>query len=647
MMETGTPHPTRATAHRRAFLRFDLLLLLIATIMMLARNLQFYKNSLKFLGLFAGWLILLTIMNALAWSKKHMWLDQWLERFVRYCGKLSWLNLLIAGAIVIGTSIFFYTQGSYQLLVSGFETRVFLLAVAFSACTWFLYAFDKKSLWKSFSISALMTGVVWQLLNYFPFQPTYHFALAWSETSWYYYASFLFANKIYGISTLWPFLDIGKPFLLSAAYLIPNTPLWLMRVWQFALWVIPASLVAWLFYKRVGSKNVSAALMILFFFSWMMLGPVYFHLSLAVAMILGGFDRNKVWKSLFWLGLASLWAGLLRINWVPMPAILCLALYFLETPFDSTQGLLKYLRKPVIYAAFSLALSTTVFIGYALLSGRLDTRVVTKFTATFLWYRMWPNANLLYGIVPSALLVSAVLVVLIYLSWRALRYHAWRGGLLSAMLMILFAGGVYASMKIGGGTNLHNLDAYLVFLMVWVGYAVTNQIKPERAGVNFHPQESLLATLCFIPVAWSMLVLPNFQLRDIEQANLDLEQLSEVVQAAAVQGEPVLFIAQRHLLTFGLIPNVPLEKDYELLELMEMAMAGNTKYLERFQADLETHRYGLIVTYIENTELQDRSHGSAEENNAWVTYVLTPLHMYYQGILQFPDSRIEIYAPIP
>ncbi len=647
MMENNTPHPSRTTAHLRAFLRFELLFLLIATIPMLARTLHTYISSFKFLSLFTGWLIFLAIMSVMAWSKKNEWLDQWLERFVGYCGKLSWSNLLIAGAIVIGTSVFFYTQGSYQLLVSGFETRVFLLAVAISACAWFLYAFEKKSLWKSFGISALVTGVVWQLLNYFPFQPTYPFALTWSETSWYYYASFFFANKIYGTSTLWPFLDIGKPFLLSAAFLFPNTPLWLMRIWQFVLWIVPAFLVAWFLYKRVGSRNLSASLMILFVFSWMLLGPVFFHLSMAVAMVLGGFDRNKFWKSLFWLGFASVWAGILRINWVPMPAILCLALYFLETPFDSSQGLLKYVQKPLIYTTFSLILGVTAFVGYAFLSGRLDTRVVTKFSAPFLWYRMWPNANLLYGIVPSTLLVSVVLVVLICMSWRALRYHAWRGGLLLAILIILFAGGIYASTKIGGGTNLHNLDAYLVLLMVWGGYAISDQIRPERIDANFRPQRSLLATLCFIPVAWSMLVLPSFQYRDIEQADQDLNRLSEIVQAAASRGEPVLFIAQRHLLTFGLIPNVPLEKDYELLELMEMAMAGNTEYLEPFQADLETHRYGLIVTYIENTELQDRSHSSAEENNAWVAHVLTPLHIYYQSIMQFPDSRIEIFAPAP
>lgn len=641
------PNPTQISDHQRTFLRFELAFLLIATIPMLARTLPIYRISAKFMGLFTSWLIFLGILNVLVWSKKNKWLDKWMERFLFYCGKLSWINFLIASAIIVGISFFFFTQGSYQILVSFFETRVFLLAVAFSISAWFLYAFDKNSLWKSFGVCVLVTGSVWLLIIYFPFQIKYPFALSWSETSWYYYASFFFANKLYGTSTLWPFLDIGKPFLLSAMYLVPNTSLWLMRAWQFVLWVVPALLVAWLLYKRVRSKTVSGFLFLAFCFSWILVGPVYFHLSLVVAMILGGFDRARPWKSLFWIGLASVWAGILRINWVPMPSMLCLALYFLETPFESSQRLMRYLRQPIIYAVFSLAISTSAFIGYALLSGRLDTRVVTKFAAPFLWYRLWPNANLLYGVLPSALLVSAVLLVLIYLSWRVLRYHALRASQLLIMLVILFAGGLSASMKIGGGTNLHNLDAYLVFLMIWTGYAINDQIKPERIDASFRPPEPLLAILCFIPVAWSMLVLPSFQHLDIEQANRDLSQLAETVQAASARGEPVLFIAQRHLLTFGMIPHVPLEKDYELLELMEMAMAGNTEYLGQFEADLESHRYGFIVTYIENAEIQDRSHGSAEENNAWVIRVLIPLHTYYRSIMQFPESGIEIYAPSP
>jgi hypothetical protein len=647
MDENRLPNVKDQPASRLAFLRFGLGLISVLTLAVMARLLPAHYSSIKYLEIFAGWLFLLVFMNALAWSKKSPRVEHWIQRFLDLAGTLSWFNILIAGLITLGAFLLILFPGRLQTSMNAFEMRVLVIACACFISAWFLHARDHGSLWMSFAACALFGGVAWQLLHYFPFQANYPFSLSWSETSWYYYASSPFANRLYGTSTLWPFLDIGKPLLLSAAYLVPNTPLWLMRVWQFILWVTPTLLVAWLFYRRVRSRTIPALLFVMFCFIWILIGPVYFHLSLVVAMILGGYDRFKPGKSLFWLGLASLWAGVLRINWVPMPAMLFLALYFLETPLQQPHHLGKYLRQPFLYTLFSLVIGISAFIGYAILSGRIDTRVVTKFSAPFLWYRMWPNANLSYGILPSILLVSGVLLVLLYLSWRALRYHAWRGSLMLGMLGILFAGGLYASMKIGGGTNLHNLDAYLVFLMVWAGYAVGDGITPERREAHFQPPGHLLALMCFVPVAWSMLVSPSYQHLDNEQADRELEQLNQIVQAANTNGEPVLFIAQRHLLAFDMLPNVPLEKDYELLELMEMAMAGNQEYLDRFEADLQSHRYGLIVTYVENMNLQDSSHASAEENNAWVTNVLIPLHTYYHTIVQIPGSRMEILAPTP
>ena len=44
------------------------------------------------------------------------------------------------------------------------------------------------------------------------------------------------------------------------------------------------------------------------------------------------------------------------------------------------------------------------------------------------------------------------------------------GESLLLILLIFFAGGIVVSVKIGGGSNLHNMDAFLVFLLVAAVY---------------------------------------------------------------------------------------------------------------------------------------------------------------------------------
>ena len=48
--------------------------------------------------------------------------------------------------------------------------------------------------------------------------------------------------------------------------------------------------------------------------------------------------------------------------------------------------------------------------------------------------------------------------------------HLLRLGLIFAALLVLFAGGLVVSMKIGGGVDIHNLDAYLSLLLIVTVY---------------------------------------------------------------------------------------------------------------------------------------------------------------------------------
>jgi uncharacterized membrane protein YhaH (DUF805 family) len=70
-------------------------------------------------------------------------------------------------------------------------------------------------------------------------------------------------------------------------------------------------------------------------------------------------------------------------------------------------------------------------------------------------------------------------------------FFGWRGRVgrdlsrlswlfLLAELLILFVGGLLVSMKIGGGADIHNMDAYAVLLLVITAYLL--RFNPNQAS---------------------------------------------------------------------------------------------------------------------------------------------------------------------
>jgi hypothetical protein len=608
----------------------------------------YYRASIKLWGAIIGWLILLAGLLCLTWIKQIPFLIRHQEqKFIGFLKKAKSVDVLFLICTISGFLFLIHGNREYSLVISVFWVRLFLLWVTILFAGWFLHFTSQWSVWRCYSLIGIAFGIFWQVLTYIPYPINYPFSLNWSETSWYYYASFFFSRKLYGNSIPWPFLDIGRPILLSLVYFISNPPLWLIRVWQSVLWLGLPLLVTWLLYRRIKPSGITAILLIAWGFLWMLLGPVYYHLCIAVAIILWGFDRTQFWKTIVWVGIASAWAGILRINWLPVPAMLTVSLYLLETPVPEPNKFINYLREPFFYGLDGLLTGIAAFLMYLSVSGQISTRLGTKFSSPFLTYRLWPNATLVTGILPGILVVSGALLIILILSWRKRKYHPMRLGLLTGMLAILFVGGLVASIRIGGGGNLHNLDAYLTLLMIWGAYAITDSIKAEQMDGILQFSEPLLMVLWLTPVIWTLLFIPSFLHIRIDWANSELGTLKGMVQKTSLNGARVLFINQRQLLTFGYINNVPLESEYELEELSEMADAGNNEYFISFYNELRVHKYGLIVMDNNQSTLQSRNRPFSEENNAWVKYVLLPVLSHYHLIVSLPQSGVNIYAPNP
>jgi hypothetical protein len=88
---------------------------------------------------------------------------------------------------------------------------------------------------------------------------------------------------------------------------------------------------------------------------------------------------------------------------------------------------------------------------------------------------------------------------------------------------------------------------------------------------------------------------------------------------------------------------------YDKIELMEMAMARNAGYSQKFSADVKNQKFSLIVSEVLPKWIKPFSKNQFDrdwyENNVWVGVVSTPVLAYYTPIYTNTDLGFAIYAP--
>jgi hypothetical protein len=105
----------------------------------------------------------------------------------------------------------------------------------------------------------------------------------------------------------------------------------------------------------------------------------------------------------------------------------------------------------------------------------------------------------------------------------------------------------------------------------------------------------------------------------------------------------ILFMYERQLLTFGMIPRVPLVPEDEVVSLMEMAISGNEPYLTQFYRDLASHRFAAIVAHPQNLGVETGDF--IEESDVWNRLVAQPMLCQYKPALTFAYSHVQILVP--
>jgi hypothetical protein len=427
------------------------------------------------------------------------------------------------------------------------------------------------------------------------------------------------------------------------------------RLWQYLLWIGLTAGASITLTQRVFTQQER-------FIKWLAAGwlflyilrvGVYYHLEVMVIIPLLLVSGKKPWRSLIAVIAASIWAGMSRINWFPMPAMIAIAIYLLETPFQaggrlSFKQIVSYFSQPALWGVVGILSALLGQISYVYLSGNSGQAdaFTSSFTSDLLWYRLWPNDNFALGVIPAILIVSGPLIAILIVAvrqWKSLHVLRWLG--LIGMLLALFAGSAVVSTKIGGGGDLHNMDTYAVLIGIVALYFFGGRVQPESDGAPFQIRPApVIAVAVMIPILFLIPLLSPYPVYNQSQDQEAHQQLIQVVNEAGKTG-PVLFMNDRQTIALGEV-NVPLVYDYEVVTLMEMAMSGNQAYLNRFYNDLANHRFSAIVATRQNLAIKQDG-VFAEENNVWNTYISPYILCYYESsmTIEADATRLEIYTP--
>ena len=510
-----------------------------------------------------------------------------------------------------------------------------------------------------FASALVLFGLTYEIAIRFNAVTDYPLSLGWSEGSRYYYASLFFSKWIYGaefpLSTLHP----TRYLLQSLPFLFPSLGLFAHRFWQFLLWVGLTAGASIALTRRIFTRPEKAIKWLAagWLFLYLLRVGVYYHLEVMVILPMLFVSGRRPWQSLLAVIAASVWAGISRVNWFPMPALIAIAMYLLETPLNSADGetgrasikqMISYLSQPVLWAVAGLISAVLSQVAYISTSGNSENAgaFTSSFTSDLLWYRLWPNANYSLGIIPAILIVSGPLIVTIILAvrqWRSLHTIRWLG--LITMLLALFAGSAIVSTKIGGGGDLHNMDTYAVLIGIVALYFFSGQVQVEPGEARLQIRSApVFAVALVMPLLFLIPLLSPYPKYNQSRNQEAYQQLVQAVNAAGKKG-PVLFINDRELVALGDV-NVPLVYDYEVVTLMEMAMSGNKPYMDKFYADLASQRFAAIVATKQNLAIKEDG-GFAEENNVWNTYISPYIVCYYQSNLTVDENgtRLEVYVP--
>ena len=480
----------------------------------------------------------------------------------------------------------------------------------------------------------------------------YPFSLSWSEGNRFYDYSLVFAQSLYNYKghILDPYSTPGRYGLWGVLFLWQGLPIWAHRLWNLCLPTVPPLIFSTLLTRKLTPRVLRYGILIWVTLFLTMLAPLHppFVIASAVA-VLFAFDESLVKRSTS-LAIAGFYAGLSRWTWAFAPAaigvLIDLVLYYPKRTGPLWRRLLPSLVLAGISLVFGLVPSSGQYLSIA------EGESITS-NQPLLWYRLLPNNTLGPGVLFLALRYT--LPLLIILAWwiisRRWQLDWIQKTVIWGALIGFFGIGLVISTKIGGGGDLHNLDMYLISLLVVVVLGLMSIDKNSTVAQWPVGAIGLILYLVF----WVLYPFTPFHPRSAYHPFLELPKPDQVATVLSVtqnevakfakSGE-VLFMDGRQLLTFHYISAVPFVPEYEKKYMMDQAMASNASYFQSYYQDLAKKRFALIVTEpLKTRRREDLGGPFSEENDAWVLWVSNPTLCFYEPVYVSTDVNVELLVP--
>ncbi len=578
----------------------------------------------------------------LLFHEKRLIITGWIRQlpgWLKY--SLAFLSLTIPPAVIV------FSRWGAKLSDIWLRMELFIFI---STLIWLLFFApeDGRHSMAGLVLCASIAGYAMAVAAWLATVSTNPFGLSWSEGNRFYDYSVIFGKDLYhyaGQLTV-PYNSPGRYALWGSLFLIPGLPIWAHRLWNVILWLGTPLLLSALLFRPVADRTYRRAAT-MWGAVFIMQGPVYPHLLVPMILLAVFIHRKNFWARLLAGAAISYYAGSSRFTWAILPGI-WLVIADLVNEYPQRNG------------SWWKRLLPTVALGLVgILPGMKDSWFqyaggsALSSDQPLLWNRLLPNPTYPEGILIGGLI--AMLPVLAILLW-ALNTRYWRINWLALLAMAAgVAGtlviGLMASVKIGGGSNLHNLDMCLLTLLFIASLALVKLPETTLPPIN---QPHILSGFVSAFVIFGLFIpgWTSYQngtpVQKIDPAQItDAMNATKLAVSEAKKGDgEILFLDQRQLLTFGYIQDVELISDYEKKFMMDNAMGNNAEYFAAFDEDLRNHRFTLIVSDIQKIQLQDTRSAFNEENNAYVRWVSTPILQYYRPIYTNKQINLMLLVPI-
>lgn len=665
---------------RRTIQIIQTLILLICSVQCGKAIYERYAEFLQKGSIVPSFLVICTILTfGTLFVLVLIWKIRWLEPLAKLKSRVLFLSRCAAVLFCLVPGFFYnFVQSSEPY--RGLWIRIFLSAFLLILAGWLWEKYNMVS-FSGLLICSLIFSVSFVLLTQFRDISNYPFSIGWSEGNRMWDYSVLFGKARYDYpqdQTIPAYIDIGRQSLWGLIYLFPGTNIVTARVWNDVLFTIPCALLGLALLYR---KENCCGLRILAYSLWAMLflmqGPIYTPLTLAAILVVLG-SRLPLVLNCILVAAAGFYAVMSRSTWIAAPSAYAVFLIFLNKNAGKTEqgrkarwgkaiavglsglaGAAVYMKRDVLARLLHIGTQQAATKTAAASSAAAEAMEAVPQIFTPAWFqyylgrqallfdRLWPNETYKPGIVLGLALAVLPVLILIY-SWtrhRRWKLDGWQKLLLFGGSAIFLAAGLIFSIKIGGGSNLHNLDMFLIMVLI-----ISSLAWEAGMGNWICEKIRLNSTICLLILAailipcWDSFSTTIPRIYPKAEITADaVEKIRETIDAR--KGNDILFIDQRQLLTFGTVQKIPLIADYEKKWMMDEAMANNESYFEPYFRDLKAQRFAAIISEPLHIKFQGSGGDFSEENDLFVTYVSIPTLCYYEPYETFPEQGVEILIP--